>query len=414
VPITRDEAVVGYTCPDCPETSEPIRRVENKTGVRFRAVVDATPPGAAKRQQVTHTVTTLTEAREWVAEVRAEVAHAGAYQRDTAETVAELCARWLQSRRDVRQVTVEGYRHTLTPVLRRIGSRPVTELTVADVEALTEWLGREGGRPGHDGQPGKPLGPRAVRAALVALAQAVGMAEHEGTVTRNVVRLAKRPRVRQRRGRDLEHWQPGELVRFRDHTDTDALAGAWRLTLSGMTRADVMGLRWSDVNLETGVANVAQGRVVVDGGSVTDDPKSAQRVRAVPFEAIHPGTVTLLRRMKAQQAADRLAAGTVYMMSGYVVVDALGRPLRPEVYSDRFRRLCTAAGVPSIHLHSVRHSLAFWLHQLGVAPADAAALLGHTTEVHLATYLPYSGVAGIAAAARALGAAQAGTGSAEG
>ena len=73
------------------------------------------------------------------------------------------------------------------------------------------------------------------------------------------------------------------------------------------------------------------------------------------------------------------------------------------MYSDRFRRLCASAGVPTINLHSVRHSLAFWLHQIGVAPADAAALLGHSTEVHLSTYLPHSGAAGIQAAARALG-----------
>jgi integrase len=70
--------------------------------------------------------------------------------------------------------------------------------------------------------------------------------------------------------------------------------------------------------------------------------------------------------MRAQQLADRLAAGSVYTASGYVVVDALGNPLRPEVYSDRFRRLCVAAGVASINLHSVRHSLAFWLHQIDV------------------------------------------------
>ncbi|HEX7834102.1 MAG TPA: hypothetical protein VF479_01385, partial [Pseudolysinimonas sp.] len=57
----------------------------------------------------------------------------------------------------------------------------------------------------------------------------------------------------------------------------------------------------------------------------------------------------------------------------------------------------------SFVVHSTRHSLAFWLHQIGVAPADAAALLGHSVEVHLAVYLLHSGAAGIQAAARTLG-----------
>ncbi|MFC7404294.1 tyrosine-type recombinase/integrase [Georgenia alba] len=134
----------------------------------------------------------------------------------------------------------------------------------------------------------------------------------------------------------------------------------------------------------------------------------------MPFEAIHPGTAALLRSLKAAQAAERLAAGPAYRecleSDRLVVVDALGEPMRPEVYSDRFRRLCVAAGVPSITLHSVRHSLAFWLHQVGVAPADAAALLGHTVEVHLSTYLPHSRAAEFTAAAQALGRAAAAAG----
>lgn len=229
------------------------------------------------------------------------------------------------------------------------------------------------------------------------------MAAREGMVPSNVVRLARRPRQRKRVGRDLQHWQPGELLAFREAADRDPLAAAWRLTLCGMTRADVMGLRWSDVDLQGGTATVRTGRVALDHGDHVDEPKSAQRRRAVPVETIHPGTVAALRSLRAAQAADRLKAGEAWQESELVVVDALGAPLRPEVYSDRFRRLCVTAKVSSITLHSVRHSLAFWLHSLGVAPADASALLGHTVEVHLSTYLPESGATGIAAAAAALG-----------
>lgn len=207
-------------------------------------------------------------------------------------------------------------------------------------------------------------------------------------------------------GRDLEHWQPAQLLAFREHADTDGLAGAWRLTLTGMTRADVLGLRWSDVDVDAGTVTVRQGRVQLHHGgqrSHVDEPKSEQRRRTVPVEVLHTGTVALLRALSARQAADRLRAGAAYVESRLVVVDALGVPVRPEAYSDAFRRLCAEAGVPVIRLHSVRHSLAFWLHSLGVTPADAAALLGHTPEVHLSTYLPDSGSAGIAAAAAALG-----------
>lgn len=107
--------------------------------------------------------------------------------------------------------------------------------------------------------------------------------------------------------------------------------------------------------------------------------------------------------MKARQAEEKLAAGSAYVDSGYVVTYKDGMSLRPELYSDRFKSLCRKAAVPVIHLHSVRHTLAFLLHRLGVTPGDAAALLGHTVQVHLSTYLPESGASGIKAASEALG-----------
>jgi integrase len=103
---------------------------------------------------------------------------------------------------------------------------------------------------------------------------------------------------------------------------------------------------------------------------------------------MHRGTVALLRALHAAHAADRLSAGQAYTDSNYVLVDALGRPVRPEAYSDRFGELCRVAGVPVVRLHSVRHTLALMMHRAGQAPADAAALLGHSVAVHLETYVP--------------------------
>jgi integrase len=409
-PIVRGDEIIGFTCDACPMWVEPIRRVETRPGrVKFRARVNSTKLAHGRtRQQASGSFDTLEAARAWVAEVRSAVDAEGTYDPSiTGETVEQLCDRWLTTRIDVRRVTRDGYAGSLAAVRRHpIASRPVTEVTIAEVQQLIDWLTREGGRPRRGRDVGTPLAVNSIKSFKVALQQPFDMALVEGRITRNPVKLARWPKARTKRGRDLDHWQPAELLKFREHADSDPLAGAWRLTLSGMTRADIMGLRWDDVDLEGGVASVSQGRVALNsGGSAVDDPKSAQRVRAIPFEAIHPGTIALLRRLKAKQAADRLAVGGAWRDSGLLAVDEVGDGLAPQVFSDRFRRLCVTAGVRVINLHSVRHSIAFWLHQIGVAPADAAALLGHSVEVHLSTYLPHSGAAGIQAAARALGAA---------
>ncbi|GAA2023150.1 hypothetical protein GCM10009719_37640 [Nocardioides kribbensis] len=70
--------------------------------------------------------------------------------------------------------------------------------------------------------------------------------------------------------------------------------------------------------------------------------------------------------------------------SGLVLADTLGRGVSPDAYLDRLRTLCVKAGVPTIRLYEVRHTLALVLHRAGEAPTYVAALLGHT----LATLRP--------------------------
>jgi integrase len=87
-----------------------------------------------------------------------------------------------------------------------------------------------------------------------------------------------------------------------------------------------------------------------------------------------------------------------------VLVNPIGEPVRPEAYSDRFAVLCRQAGVSTVGLRDVRHTLATIMHRAGLAPSDAAALLGHTVAVHLATYVTPT-QKGARAAASGLGAA---------
>ena len=44
-------------------------------------------------------------------------------------------------------------------------------------------------------------------------------------------------------------------------------------------------------------------------------------------------------------------------------MDAIGQPVRPEAYSDRFRALACQAGLPVVRLHSVRHTLGLIMHR---------------------------------------------------
>ena len=58
-----------------------------------------------------------------------------------------------------------------------------------------------------------------------------------------------------------------------------------------------------------------------------------------------------------------------------MLVDALGVPVRPEAYSDKFHKLTRAAGLRETNPHLVRHTLAVAMDRAGIALVDAAPLL---------------------------------------
>ena len=249
------------------------------------------------------------------------------------------------------------------------------------------------------GQRGKGLSRVSIVYTMGRVHQALAYGVAEGLFAVNVADGVKAPRRKHGDDRDLAVWEVDDLLRFKSHADTDEWAAAWRLTLSGLRRSEVLGLRWSDVDLDAGTVTVRRGRVALDGSrSAVDDPKSSASWRTVPVEQVHPGSVDLLRSL----AKDRLRSLTAQPETDYVVVDALGQPPHPEVYSDRFAALCQEAGVPVVRLHSARHALAGMLHRAGVAPADAAALLGHRVTTHLTFYVKPS-EHGVSSAATALG-----------
>ena len=164
---------------------------------------------------------------------------------------------------------------------------------------------------------------------------------------------------------------------FLTHVADDRLYAAWLLTMHGLRRGEVLGLRWTDLTLDGPEPSLAvqQTRVLVHASVVTiGEPKTARGRRVLPLPA---ELVAALRDLSDRQATERELAGRAYEDTGLVVVDGLGRPLRLERYGDAFRRHARDAGLPDIRLHDARHTAASLMLALGYPVHVVAAWLGH-------------------------------------
>lgn len=179
----------------------------------------------------------------------------------------------------------------------------------------------------------------------------------------------------------------------------DRLHAAWRLSLYGLRRGEVLGLRWSDIDLKAKTLTVNQARVLVEYKVLIEQPKSRNGHRTLPLDDALVAALTALHK---RQLAESAAAGPAYQ-SGladldwydggeYVITDELGVPVHPEWYSDEFGRLLKRIGLRRITLHDSRHTTLTLMEHAGVPISIVSKWAGHydaaftqRTYVHAST-----------------------------
>lgn len=360
---------------------EPIRKIEWKDGtVRYRLVVDIGRDESGKRQQITRTFDKLKDARAELSRVRHETDQ-GTYVKPSEITVNEYLDEYLVgATRGRRESTKVSYRDALRPVRERLGARTLQSVSKADVENLVDWMLTSGRRRG--GRAGTGLGPRSVRLTLGRLKAAFEMAVDEGRLVRNVVKLVTPPEYTPG---ERATWSRTEVRRFLRVATKDRLHAAWRLSLYGLRRGEVLGLRWSDVDLRAKTLSVSQARVLVDYKVRIEPPKSRNGKRTLPFD---DELVSALTELRKRQTRESETAGHFYRAGledldwytagdEYVVTDQLGIPLHPEAYSDEFTRLLRRAGLPKIRLHDSRHTALSLMEKAGVPISIVSKWAGH-------------------------------------
>jgi integrase len=307
---------------------------------------------------------------------------AGTYRAPFHGLVPEIIASYLASGAIGWEANTRlSYANALAPAAEWFAHIRARDVTREHGERYRDHLLTGGRRRG--GTPGTGLSARSVNLSLGQLQAAFDLAERDGKVAANPFRWVRRVKAGQS---DRATWTEEQVRRFLASAAGDRLYVAWLLSLLGLRRAEVLGLRWADVSFTDGTLTVSSTRVLVDGKVIEKGPKSQRGHRTLP---LFPAVTAALEALYRTQLAECAAAGAAYagdVDGGYVCADELGRPLHPERYSDEFGRLCALAGLPKCRLHDCRHSVNSLLEKLGVPDSVRARWFGHTVAVNTGTY----------------------------
>ena len=337
------------------------------SSVRYEVTVDVGRDAAGKRRQSRTRYRTLREAKVALAKTRVAL-NDGTHVARAVLSVRTYLEQWVEGTIDLRGSTREGYSYALKPVLARYGDQPLQQLTKTHLDRMvTDQLAT-------GGITGTGRSARTVTLTLVVLGQALDAA---GLVNRPAPQAVVVKKT----------WTAEQVRDFLTYVAHDRIAAAWRLTMLGLRRGEVLGLTWDDIDPEARSAKIERARVLQGGDVVINKPKTSRGTRTIhlPDEVL-----TDLRRLKEIQEKERHIIGAGYPEGGWIFGDPIGRPYRPEWYGKQFRHHTQDAGLPRIRLHDARHTAASLLAQQGTEIGVAAALLGHDPVVYLQTYVhPY-------------------------
>jgi len=232
------------------------------------------------------------------------------------------------------------------------------------------------------------LSNRTVQLIHVTLHKALKNAVKAGLLVRNVTESVDVPKIQHR---EMHVMSETDLHLFLEYAkDSPYYALFYTSLFTGMRRAELLALRWSDIDLELCQLSVTRSMQYIHGEDKKNrisfrEPKTAKSRRLI---ALSPSTVLTLREHKAKQTELRQSLGYTPPSDNDLVFSHYdGSPLLPNSVTHAWIKLVRRCGLPGIRLHDARHTHASLLLKQGVHPKIVQERLGHgSIQITLDTY----------------------------
>jgi len=144
----------------------------------------------------------------------------------------------------------------------------------------------------------------------------------------------------------------------------------------GLRQAELLGLRWRDVDLDFLSISVSQVLYKRRDVCQLKEPKTSRSRRRV---AMTPKLALFLREYRAEREWLYHQLGKQLTLDDLVFASQGGKPLDPCVLTHAFTRLVRQAGLEGVRFHDLRHTFASLMLLCGAKPKVISEALGHSS-----------------------------------
>ena len=298
-------------------------------------------------------------------------------------TVSEFLDRWLTdyAKPKVSPKTYERYQEMIDGhISPALGSYLLPKLAPLQIQAFYSRALAKGRKDGKGG-----LSAQSVVHFHRLLHKAFAQAVKWQLLARNPIQAVEPPRAERQEMRALDEDETASLLSLL--SESRLYMPVMLAVTTGLRRGEILGLRWSNIDLATGTITVVQSLEQTKEGLRFKSPKTHRSRRSIVLPAI---TVEALRSHRAKQAKERLALGPAYDDQDLVCPRPGGAPWPPDVFSTAFAAVVRRSRMKPFRFHDLRHSHASQLLKAGVHPKIVSERLGHaglaSRSIHIPTF----------------------------
>ena len=244
----------------------------------------------------------------------------------------------------------------------QIGGIPLADLTSLDLQRFYKHL-LDGGRVDRVEAKKKPKGlaPKTVRNIHQMIGSAYNLAMEQKLVSKNPTQGCALPKVEHKEMKTLTADQLSAF--FQEARDSGVYELYYLDLATGLRRGELLGLKWTDVDLDRGVLKI-QRAISRQNGKVVEAPlKTKNAYRTLPLSADAIDVLMQQRRKTGN--------------SEWVFPSPIGGPMSPDSVLHMLQRVLKRAGLPRIRFHDLRHTFATMALQNGVDVKTVSSMLGH-------------------------------------
>lgn len=292
---------------------------------------------------------------------------------ESKQTVQEYLEEWVEihGKANLRPSTFAGYKcHIKNHIVPYIGNVPLKKLTPAMIDNMLKQLSDKG------------LSTSTCRYAQRILSVAFEAARKYRYIETNPARG-----ILTKFGKDAKTPDPYTVEQMQ-HLMALGSGNEWGMIfvlsgLYGLRRNEVLGLRWSNVDLKNkrfAVVEQLPFKVTPGTTTITEMAPTKSQDRILPIT-----DVTLpffVRQQQVQHKQRELAelSGQPYYDNNLVIAKPDGSPSRADRVTNNFGQFLRHQNMPHIRFHDLRHSAATNMHELTGDFYTVGEILGHTLK----------------------------------